>query len=75
MAAADIRSNMGANLQFIRDETGLDPFTATPAMVRPELLNRMREVTEEEQEMVDCMLEFFESRGLMYYEGEEVEEN
>ena len=72
IAAGDLRTTTGANNKLISD-LGLDPSSATPAMVREAA--RAAEPVESEEQMakLGLLLELLEQRGEVHTQGEQLD--
>ena len=75
LAARDLRSSVGSNLDLLRKETGLDPWTCSPGQLRAALVQAEEvSVPPEDAWRVPYVWKLLEERLHHYYCGDNMEE-
>ena len=70
----DVQSTTGNNLARMKQETGLNPWTATPSMVKTALINNEVSVPEEENWRLPLLEKLLLQRHEMEYQLQDVKE-
>ena len=70
----NIRSVTGRNLRLIKDETGLDPWTASAASLKNELEKGRPDIPNGEEWRIPYLEKLLEQRQAAHYGGFEEEE-
>ena len=68
MVARDLRTCTGNNLEYIRGETGLDPWSCTSRQVRLAVENRLTIVPEQDSWRLPFLAKLLSLRGEQYYQ-------
>ena len=71
IAARDVRSIVGKNLNFIQTESGKDPWTISPGALRSALTSQKAEVPQEDSWRLPYLARLLEERGQLYYDCKE----
>ena len=75
MSSRDLRRNLGANVSFLREVTGLDPWESTRERIRDKLIMReRREVEEVDHWRLNCLRSLLNSQTSAHYNGQFEEE-
>ena len=75
LSARDLRTNLGRNLEYIREETGLDPWLYGTARIKTELLNFHKlHIPDNEAWKLGYLEKLMNTRSFAYYCGNFQEE-
>lgn len=74
LVSHDVQSTTGNNLARMKQETGLNPWTATPSMVKTALINNEVSVPEEENWRLPLLEKLLLQRHEMEYQLQDVKE-
>ena len=70
LAARDMRSTLGSNLELLREETGLDPWAASPAHLKEALIAAERaEIPRNEGWRIPFLQKLLQQRLASFYSG------
>ena len=67
MVARDVRSTTGANLHFLGEMTGLDPWQCSPKDVKAVLADKLAELPDQDKWRVAYLGRLLEERGEMFH--------
>ena len=72
LAARDLRSNLGRNLQYMREETGLDPWVYGTSRIKEELIRHNQSVVPPSDVWRISLAEkLMNQRLIAFYQGDE----
>ena len=64
----DIRTTTGSNLHFIKDLSGLDPWSSSSKGVKAIMAERVKQVPEQDVWRIPYLGRLLEQRGELYYQ-------
>ena len=73
VASGDVRTTTGRNIQFIREETGLDPITTLSSRIKSVLCGNLVETPARDRWRIGYLCKLLQERGQAYYNGEDYE--
>ena len=68
LSARDVRSSVGRNLRYLQVESGLDPWTMSPAQLRSALFNSKAQTPQEDRWRLSYLARLLQERGQLHYE-------
>ena len=73
VASGDVRTTTGRNIQFLKDETGLDPNTTLSSRIKSVLCGSLVEIPARDGWRIGYLCKLLQERGQAYYDGEDHE--
>ena len=73
VASGDVRTTTGRNIQFIREETGLDPITTLSSRIKSVLCGNLVETPARDRWRIGYLCKLLQEREQAYYSGEDYE--
>ena len=74
LVARDVRTTTGANLHFVRELTGLDPWQCSPKDVKAVMAEKQAELPDQDRWRVPYMGRLLEERGERFHSMEDTKE-
>ena len=76
LSARDLRTNLGKNVKYLKEESGLDPWVFGAGRIKSELLKRHLVETQEcDSWRLPYLGRLLSERFISYYNGDEQQEN
>ena len=74
LVARDVRSNTGANLHFVREMSGLDPWSCSPKDIKKVLSEKVADLPDQDKWRLPYLARLLEERGERFHSMEDTTE-